>query len=99
MKEQLDYFRSSIFEAKSSYNAWKMIVFSKWYAYVGKDLAEKYVSIQKYHKNFFSIAERSFLFHWTVLILHCFDNRKDVFSLKRMAPKDYDKFIKDEKKA
>ncbi|PIR91985.1 hypothetical protein COU01_04125 [Candidatus Falkowbacteria bacterium CG10_big_fil_rev_8_21_14_0_10_44_15] len=95
MKEQIDYFRGSIFEAKSAYNAWKMIVFSCWYAYVGKDLAEKYVKVQQYHKDFFGLAERSFLFHWVILVLHCFDDRKDVFSLKKVASKNYNAFIKD----
>jgi hypothetical protein len=95
MKEQLDYFRGNIFEAKSAYNAWKMIVFSRWSAYVGQDMAEKYTKIQKYHGDFFGLIERSFLLHWVVLVLHCFDKRGDVFSLRKIAPKEYNKFMKD----
>jgi len=95
MKDQLDYFRGSIFEAKSSYNAWKMIVFSRWIAYVGEDLAKKYTEIQNYHGDFFSLSERSFLFHWVMLVMHCFDNRKDSYSLMKISPKYYDVFVKD----
>lgn len=54
MKEQLDYFRLSIFDAKSAYNAWKMIVFSRWENYVGKELADRYVKVQSYHGSLFS---------------------------------------------
>lgn len=95
MKDQLDYFRSSIFESKLSYNTWKMIVFSRWNAYVGEDLAKKYTEIQNYHGNFFSLSERAFLFHWVMLVMHCFDNRKDSLSLKKIAPRDYNDFIKE----
>lgn len=94
MKEQLDYFRGSIFEAKSAYNAWKMIAYSKWFTYVGKDLADNYVKIQNYHKDFFVLVERSFLFHWVILVLHCFDSRHGTFSLNKIANKDYNEFIK-----
>ncbi|MEK7565372.1 MAG: hypothetical protein AAB394_03810 [Patescibacteria group bacterium] len=95
MKEQLDYFRDNIFEAKSVYNGWKMIVYSKWVAYVGQDLAEKYVKIQSYHKDFFYLAERSFLFHWVLLVLHCFDPRKDSFSLRKIARQETELFLKE----
>lgn len=95
MKEQLDYFRGNIFEAKSAYNAWKMIVYSKWPTYIGKDLAENYVKIQCYHKDFFGLIEHSFLFHWVLLILHCFDRTKNSFSLQKIVRKDAELFLKE----
>src|SRR4030042_6702809 len=93
-KEQVDYFLRSIFEAKSAFNAWKMIVYSRWEAYVGKELAEKYAKIQKYHSSLFPLIERSFLFHWVLLILHCFDSGKDTYSLDKMNKEYYNAFIK-----
>lgn len=95
MKEQIKYFQGNIFEAKLAYNAWKMVAFSRWSAYVGKDLAEKYTKIQNYHKYFFVLIERSLLFHWVMMVMHCFDNRKDVFSLKKIAKNNYNEFIND----
>lgn len=95
MKEQLDYFRGNIFEAKSAYNAWKVIFYSRRPAYTGKDLTENYVKIQNYHKDFFGLIERSLLYHWVVLVLHCFDSRRDVFSLRKIGREYYDLFIKD----
>ncbi len=96
MKEQVDYFLGSIFEAKSAYNVWKMIVYSRWEAYVGKELAEKYVKIQKCHSSLFPLIERSLLFHWVLLILQCFDPRKDAYSLDKINKGYYTSFIKNE---
>ncbi len=93
MKEQVDYFLGSIFEAKSAYNAWKMIVYSRWESYVGKDLAEKYVKIQKYHRSLFTLLERSLFFHWVLLIFHCFDRNDNSFSLRKISPKEIDEFL------
>ncbi|MEK7116993.1 MAG: hypothetical protein AAB837_02415 [Patescibacteria group bacterium] len=95
MKEQAKYFLGSIFEAKSAYNIWKMIVYSKYIHYVGEEMANKYVEIQKTHANFFKLVERSLLFHWVLVILHCFDDhRKDTYSLNKMDKKHYNEFLK-----
>lgn len=96
MKEQVDYFLRSIFEAKSAFNVWKMIVYSRWEAYVGKELADKYVKIQKCHSSLFPLIENSLLFHWVLLILHCFDPRKDTYSIDKINKGYYAAFIKNE---
>ncbi len=96
MKEQVDYFLRSIFEAKSSFGAWKMIVYSRWENYTGKELAEKYVKIQKYHRSLFKLLENALLFHWVLLILHCFDKSKGAFSLEKINKKYYGEFLKKE---
>lgn len=97
-KKIANYFRSNIFEAFSAYNAWKMIAFSKSNGIVSNEMAERYVEIQKYHANFFVIAERSFLINFVILILHSFDKRDDSYSLYKIDRAATDKFINDNQK-
>ena len=94
MKDQVNYFLGSIFEAKSAYNAWKMIVYSRWASYVGEELVNKYVEIQNHHGGLFTLLERSLLFHWVLLVLQCFDLRKDAFSLAKVNKQYVDEFKK-----
>lgn len=91
--EILTYFRSNIFEAKTSYNAWKMLYCSKSKNIVGEKMADRYVKIQKNHNNFFGIAERSFFISWVILILHAFDKNNKSYSLKKVDLQLYDSFL------
>lgn len=97
-KKIADYFRSNIFEAFSAYNAWKMIAFSKSNGVVSNQMAERYVEIQKYHANFFIIAERAFLINFVIFILHSFDKRNDSYSLYKIDQTATDRFINNNKK-
>jgi len=94
--EILTYFRSNIFEAKSAYNAWKMIFGSRADGIVSKEMADKYVKIQKYHPSFFGIAERSFLISWIILVLHSFDRHDCSYSLKKVDSDLFDEFLSDQ---
>lgn len=78
----LDYFRSNLFEAYASYNAWKTLAFSKSSAEVGQEKAEMYVKIQNYHAQFFTVVEKSVLVSFVVTVLHAFDrNKHEPYSL------------------
>lgn len=96
-KEITDYFRSNIFEAFSAYNGWKMLFLSKSKGVVSNETAERYVEIQKYHPQFFSLTERAFLIDFVLLILHSFDKRNDSFSLYKINEKETDDFVKNNK--
>jgi len=96
-KKVLDYFRTNIFEAFSAYNAWKIIFLSKSEAVVPKEMAEKYVEVQNYHKNFFITTERALLTNFVLLSLHSFDKRDDSFSLYKVDEPAIEKFISDNK--
>jgi hypothetical protein len=92
-----NYFRSNLFEAIASYNAWKMISHSKSKNVVSEEMAERYVEIQKYHSDFFVLAERSFLVNFVLMSLHSFDKRKDSSSLYKVNRQKTEKFVKDNK--
>jgi len=96
-KEITDYFRSNIFEAFSAYNGWKMIFLSKSKGVVSNEMAERYVEIQKYHPQFFSLTERAFLVDFVLLILHSFDKRDDSFSLYKVNEKETEDFVENNK--
>jgi len=96
-KEITDYFRSNIFEAFSAYNGWKMLFLSRSKGVVSNEMAERYVEIQKYHPQFFSLTERAFLIDFVLLILHSFDKRDDSFSLYKVNKKETDDFVKNNK--
>ena len=97
-KEITDYFRSNIFEASSAYNGWKMLFLSRSKGVVSNEMAERYVEIQKYHPQFFSLTERAFLIDFVLLILHSFDKRDDSFSLYKVNKKETDDFVKNNKR-
>lgn len=80
-KEILDYFRNNLFEAYGAYNAWKVIAYSKYSGVVSQEQAEHYVKIQKYHPQFFLMAERSFLVNFVLFALHPFDRDDRSYSL------------------
>lgn len=92
-KKIIDYFKSNIFEAFSSYNGWKMICHSRSDGVVSKEMAEKYTEIQKYHPEFFVMAERNFLISFVMLSLHSFDKRDDSFSLYKIEKEKTENFV------
>lgn len=96
-KEITDYFRSNIFEAFSAYNGWKMLFLSRSKEVVSSEMAERYVEIQKYHPQFFSLTERAFLVNFVLLTLHSFDKRGDSFSLYKVNEKETDDFVENNK--
>ncbi len=78
----LDYFRSNLFEAFAAYNAWKTLAFSKSTELLGQEKANKYVKIQNYHAQFFTITEKSLMVNFIVSTLHAFDKHyKEPYSL------------------
>jgi hypothetical protein len=87
------YFLSNIFEARSAYEEWKMIFCARSFKIIGKELAENYVKIQKYHPSFFVITERACLITFVMLICHIFDNRLDSCSLGKVNETEYEKFV------
>ncbi|MFA6136055.1 MAG: hypothetical protein WC705_01735 [Candidatus Paceibacterota bacterium] len=92
-KEITDYFRSNIYEAISSYNAWKMLSYSKSNKVVSDDMAKRYLEIQNYHPGFFATAERAFLVDFVIMSLHPFDHRDDSYSLYKINKEDTEDFI------
>lgn len=96
-KKITDYFRSNIFESFASYNAWKMIFLCRSKQVVSDEMAEKYVEIQRYHPQFFSLAERAFLVNFVLLILHAFDRRDDSFSLYKVNKEETENFVENNK--
>jgi len=92
-KEITDYFRSNIFESFSAYNAWKMLFLCKSEKEFSKKMAERYVEILKYHKDFFVTAERSFLVHFVIVSLHAFDKDNNSYSLYKLDQKNTDIFV------
>lgn len=97
-KEIIDYFRSNIFEAISTYNGWKMIAYSKSKGVVSSEMAERYVEIQKYHPEFFITTERAFLVNFVILSLHSFDPRDDSYSLYQVDKKETEIFVQNNNK-
>ncbi len=91
----IDYFRANIFEAESSYNAWKMIYYARCTPIVGQKLAVQYTKIQNYHNPFFTIAERSLLIAWVLLSCHAFDKDNRSCSLSKVDPELCSKFLED----
>lgn len=59
-KEKLiiKYFLGNIFEAKSHYTEWKMILHARSIGVVTKEMAERYTAIQKQAGSFFTLTER-----------------------------------------
>lgn len=96
-KKITDYFRSNIFEAFSAYNGWKMIFLSRSKGVVSDEMAERYLEIQRYHPQFFSLTERSFLINFVLLILHPFDRRDDSFSLYKVNKEETENFVENNK--
>lgn len=92
-----DHFRGNIFEAYAHYNAWKVIAYSKSTGVVSKEMAERYVEIQKYHGQFFGLSERAFLISFIILLLHPFDNDTRAFSLHKVDIEKTKNFIAENK--
>ena len=92
-QEMIDYFRSNIHEALSSYCGWKMLSHSKSSGVVTQRMAERYVEVQKYHPQFFGITERAFLVHFVITILHPFDRDDHAYSLYKIDREATQKFI------
>lgn len=92
-KEITDYFRSNIFEAYAAYTGWKVISGSKSVGIVSKEMAERYVEIQNYHTNFFTITERTFLIQFVLLSLHSFDSDSRSLSLYKVDETQTKEFI------
>jgi len=97
-KEITDYFRSNIFESFSAYNAWKMLFLCKSEKEFSKKMAERYVEILKYHKDFFITVERFCLAHFVVACLHSFDKDNNSYSLYKVDQKNTEVFVKNNKK-
>jgi hypothetical protein len=97
-KSIIKYFLGNIFEAKSHYTGWKMIHHARSAGVVSKEMAERYVGIQKQAGSFFLIAERSFLIAFIVLISHAFDKRSDSMSLEKVDRNIFNKFFTENKK-
>jgi len=97
-KEITDYFMSNIYESFSAYNGWKMIFCSKFEKEFSKKMAERYVEIQNYHKDFFVTIERSFLVHFVIMSLHAFDKNNNSYSLYKVDQKSTKIFVKNNEK-
>lgn len=93
-----DYFRSNLFEAISAYNAWKMIAYSKSKNVVSEAMALRYVEIQNYHPEFFTLCERAFLVDFVLVSLHSFDRRTDSLSLYKVEQTETEVFVKNNTK-
>lgn len=92
-KDITDYFRSNMFEAYSSYLAWKMITYSRSTVIFSKEMAERYVEIQNYHSDFFGSAQSSFLMNFVMRVLHAFDSDPRSYSLRKVNKEKTEKFI------
>ena len=99
-KEKLiiKYFLGNIFEAKSYYTGWKMIYHARSIGVVSKEMAERYVAIQKQAGSFFPLTGRAFLISFVMLICHIFDKRSDSMSLEKVDKTLCNKFFNENKK-
>jgi hypothetical protein len=96
-KEITDYFRSNIFESLAAYTGWKIIKSSKSNGIVSKEMAERYVGIQKDYPNFFSLTEQAFLMQFVILSLHSFDSDTRSHSLYKVDEYKIKTFIQQNK--
>lgn len=94
-KKITDYFRGSLYEARSSYSLWIALRISRSIPEVGEKNATRYVEIQNQYKNFFTTVERACLTNFIISIYRCFENRSDSYSLKIIDKKGVEGFIKD----
>jgi len=92
IQETIKYFRRNIYDARCSYEAWKMIFYARSKNVVGEEMSKLYADIQNYHTGFFVIAEKAFLTSFVILICHVFDKRDDSMTLIRIDEEKYDKF-------
>jgi hypothetical protein len=97
-KEITDYFRSNIFSAYRSYTGWKAIFHARSEGIVSKEMADRYTDIQKYHPQFFGLAENSFLTSFVLLSLHPFDKDPRSYSLFKIDENKTKKFIEENQK-
>lgn len=96
-KEIIDYFRNNIFEAYAAYTLWKVIAYSKSTGVVDKNMADRYVEIQNYHGEFFSITERATVIAFVILILHPFDKDSRAYSFYEINDEETKDFVIDNK--
>jgi hypothetical protein len=94
VKKITDYFRASIFDSYGAYSAWKMIRGSRSITILGKQMADKYVGVQKIHGDCFVVFEKALLFHFVVLVLHPFDTDPSATSLYKVDRKKTEEFVK-----
>ena len=97
-KNIIKYFLENIFEAKSHYTGWKMICHARSVGIVSKEMAERYVAIQKQAGSFFTLTDRAFLISFIMLICHVFDKRSDSMSLEKADKALYNKFFNENTK-
>lgn len=96
-REILDYFQESVFESHCAFWGWKLIAYSKSNAVLSDDRARFYVDIQKQYPVFFLFTERSFLMHFVIKVLHCFDGDSRSYSLRKVDESKTNDFIKENK--
>lgn len=96
-KDITDYFRSNIFESLAAYTGWKIIKSSKSNGIVSREMAERYVEIQKDYPNFFDLAEQAFLIQFVMLSLHSFDSDTRSHSLYKVDEQKTKIFIQQNK--
>lgn len=97
-KEVTDYFRSNIFESLASYTGWKTLLGSKSIGIVSREMAERYVDIQRDYPDFFIVTERAFLVNFVVLSLHSFDSDTRSHSLYKVDEQKTKNFRRQNKK-
>lgn len=95
IKDIVKYFRSNIYISLSSYQIWKMVVYSRSSGVVSEELSKKYTEIQNYHPDFFAVSEHAFLFQFIIYSLHSFDKRNDVASLYKLDKEKTETFVKE----
>lgn len=93
-QETIKYFRQNIYNARSSYEAWKMIYYARSKNVVGDEMSKLYTDIQNYHASFFTVAGNAFLTNFIILICHVFEKRSDSMSLIRIDKEKYSQFYK-----
>ena len=98
IKDNLKALQDSLFEARSAYSLWKGIAYSRSSGVVPLKLAERYVEAQKTAPAFFTMAERSALISFVILILHPIDSDSRSFSLFNVDKEKTEIFIKENKK-
>lgn len=94
----LKYFRHNISESYNFYTIWKLLHYSVAPGFVGDEMAERYLEIQKQYPAFFKLTARSCLVSYVTLILHSFDKRKDSSSLYKIDRSSTEKFLEENQK-
>ena len=96
-KEITDYFGGNIFSAYSAYTGWKAIFHARSVGVLREEMANRYVAIQQYHPQFFSLTQNSFLTSFILLVLHPFDKDPRSYSLFMIDEARTKQFMSDNK--